>query len=619
MRANTDFIKSLATSYAESLQGKHAVDVVSFANASWGLNIQLLPVQKFILKVFYGMKLNDYDVDIDVFDDCNDKSLYKFSEKDFLNYLMEEKRCNITEYKEQPFRKLMLCIGRRGSKSTIASVIANYEVYKLLKLGNPQEYYGFPAGHEICITSVATSDSQAGALFDMVKNRGMNCTYIKDRLLNVTQSYYNVQTDFDIKEFGKKRKASIYLVCSGSSSTTLRGRNNIVVILDEAAYFLDNDGRYSGTEVYKALTPSILTFKPKARAKDEAGDGKIILLSSPFSKSGLFWDEYQRSFMEEDSTLMFRMYTSMLNPLVDTMFLKSEKRRNKVTFNCEYGGEFSDVVSNWVDDEERFGECVDTTVKANKRQGLGHIDYYMGLDLGLKNDGTGITIVHREKEGIVLDWSEVYYSGSSDVWEYPDSMYKDCKEMSGYEIIPVVSIVEKIKYLCRQFPIKSGWFDQYNGYALYELLQNEGLRQFDMRQVTDGMNTEVFQIVKMLYVDKLLKLFDHPVLIRELKSLQEEKRGRTIKVQAFQRPGAHDDISCSFTRAVYECYKQTTDKPRNMILSMSKDGSDTGRSGLGAYKFFHNKKMVEHGGPSTRMSISKADKHLRRIGNEKYR
>ena len=50
------------------------------------------------------------------------------------------------------------CAGRRGSKSTLSSIIANYEIYKIVKRGDPQAYYGFPAGQQICITSVATSD-----------------------------------------------------------------------------------------------------------------------------------------------------------------------------------------------------------------------------------------------------------------------------------------------------------------------------------------------------------------------------------------------------------------------------------------------------------------------------
>jgi hypothetical protein len=40
------------------------VDIVSFAEAQWGLNIKLFPVQKFILKTFYGLPLDNNEKNI---------------------------------------------------------------------------------------------------------------------------------------------------------------------------------------------------------------------------------------------------------------------------------------------------------------------------------------------------------------------------------------------------------------------------------------------------------------------------------------------------------------------------------------------------------------------------
>ena len=38
---------------------------------------------------------------------------------------------------------------------------------------------------------------------------------------------------------------------------------------------------------------------------------------------------------------MFQMYTAMVNPSVDSAFLRSEYRKNKDSFMCEFGAEFS--------------------------------------------------------------------------------------------------------------------------------------------------------------------------------------------------------------------------------------------------------------------------------------
>jgi hypothetical protein len=117
------------------------------------------------------------------------------------------------------------------------------------------------------------------------------------------------------------------------------------------------------------------------------------------------------------------------------------------------------------------------------------------------------------------------------------------------------------------FPAKEGVFDQHNGYALAELFQAEHLSQFEMENFTESMNSEVYQLVKRLYAEQLLVLFDHPVLIKELLTLEAEKRARdkTI-VRAPMRRGAHDDISDGFCRAVWKCYNSFKERPANVSM-----------------------------------------------------
>jgi hypothetical protein len=47
------------------------VDIITFAEAQWGLNIKLFPVQRFILKTFYGLPLDDNEKNIIVPDEMN--------------------------------------------------------------------------------------------------------------------------------------------------------------------------------------------------------------------------------------------------------------------------------------------------------------------------------------------------------------------------------------------------------------------------------------------------------------------------------------------------------------------------------------------------------------------
>jgi len=86
------------------------------------------------------------------------REIGRFTEQGFMDFLIETGRTNLKEYiPGMTKRELVLCCGRRGSKTSIASIISNYEVYRLLKMNNPQAYFGFPNGSEIavCTTSVS--------------------------------------------------------------------------------------------------------------------------------------------------------------------------------------------------------------------------------------------------------------------------------------------------------------------------------------------------------------------------------------------------------------------------------------------------------------------------------
>ncbi len=137
------------------------VDVVTFCEAPWGLNIKLLPVQKFILKAYYGLPLNRTERNIEVPDVTNEHTLYRFSEVQLLKWLYEEGRCNTDVTEGKNFHELVLAIGRRGTKSSMSAYISNYELYKLVKRGDPSRHYGFPPNTQFYVLNVASADERA--------------------------------------------------------------------------------------------------------------------------------------------------------------------------------------------------------------------------------------------------------------------------------------------------------------------------------------------------------------------------------------------------------------------------------------------------------------------------
>lgn len=536
--------------------GSDTADIITFVESPWGLSVNLTPVQRFTLKCTYGMPLDDETKSIEIPDVINEHILYRFTEKEFQRWLYAEKRCNVEETEGHIWQNLILAWGRRSGKSLLAACISNYETYRLVRQPDPAKYYNQSPGTTISILNVAPSDDQASELFDTAQMLAMKCPYIKDRVLRSTMTYFDVQTDADIQLGGKKR-ASIVSLSGGCSSNSLRGKNAIIIIMDEMAFFIDNNGRFSGSEVYNALEPSRLTFRR---------DGKVVCISSPYAKFGKFYELWQESFQNTELTLAFKMYSSMVNPpRCETAILKAARKANRTKFMGEYGAEFSDTVTAWVEDEAEIKQCVTNTTPSNR--GVHDVAYYYGIDLGFKNDGTAVAIVHKDQAAnrIVLDYANVWYSGSSDVWEVEDSIYKHCNKFASLDLLRMSDVVNEIKELTKWFPAKNGIFDQHNGYALAELFQSEHLPQFEMENFSESLNSEVYQLVKRMYSEQLLVLFDHPILMKEILTLEAEKRSRDkVIVRAPLRKAAHDDISDAFCRAVWKCYNSVKDRPANI-------------------------------------------------------
>ena len=583
-KINTKFLQDIAETYKKNKSSSGAVDIITFAEAKWGLNIRLFPVQKFILKSFYGLPLDDEVKSIVIPDEINSREIGRFSEKEFMQFLIDTGRTNIKEYVPGKTRgELILCCGRRASKSSIASIISNFEIYRLLKMGNPQQYFDFPDGQEISVCTTATTDEQASTLFNTMKNYCLNCSFLKEHVVNKSKEFFTLSTDRDIE---KEMNPTIYMLCGGGRSHAIRGHNNLVVIMDEAAFF-PTTGEGNGEEVIKALQPSVASFTHANEDGVRVGESKSIFLSSPYGKSGVFYRKYVESFDLSESVLMFNMYTTMINPNVDSQFLKDEKRRNPAMFECEYCAKFSDTVSTWID-EESLRKVVDTNVVGNQRRGKKGVDYYMGIDFGGKNDGAAIAIVHKENEQIVLDYADVFYGGQSDVWyDKHCRCYESAnKAFSGYEIIPLEEFASVIARIHQEFPIKYGWFDQFNGYALHEMLRNKGLTQFELKSFTQGLNTQMYQVCKSLIHSELIRLFNHPVLIPELETLEESKNGANISVEAPHRTGYHDDITDATVLAIYSCYLHTQHSAANSITcgGAGRNGKISGARNYNSYK-----------------------------------
>lgn len=401
---------AISASARAGKQSEHNADIIEFVESKWGLGMTLFPVQRVILKAHYGLELDDtktFEIS-----DWRRENVEQHTEKSYLKKLYDEGRCNIGEVVAgKQRREMILSIGRRSGKTTISACIAAYETYKLIRLGDPQKFYGLPASNNIQIISVATDKDQAGLLYQEVSGHYRNCAFFGPYTANNTLSYARFQTPNDVEKYGRyienaDAKATLKITFRSCVAKGLRGAGNICVILDEVAHFTDK-GQSGAEEVYNAVVPSTSAYSPKNpnNPTEPIGEveGRVILISSPLGRQGLFYNLFQigmRGGAASENILAVQAPTWEVNPTVPAQEFEKHYLKNAAVFFTEYGGEFTDRTRGWIEKEEDLFACVDSSLK-KKFSAPARKPHFMGIDLGLVGDGTAVAIGHLEEEGVV--------------------------------------------------------------------------------------------------------------------------------------------------------------------------------------------------------------------------
>jgi hypothetical protein len=604
---------------------KRLFNVLQYIESSWGLNMKPYPAQRFIVKLYYNLPLNETEKTITVMDQFREKDLFKFTEKEYLHYLFSEGRCNIGE-QDHVRRQLILPVGRRSGKTTLSAIFSSYELYRLISLGNPHAYYGLPNGNRIQLLSVATDKDQAGLLFNDVTSHIAKCEFFKPYIANNTLSYVQLRTPYDIEKYGPtvrhesgkfssfNGKASLRLTFKASVSKGLRGSGNIVIILDEMAHFMDKGGS-SAKEIYEAIIPSSAAFSPKDPNDHSVPIGdvesRVICISSPLNRAGKFYDLFHLAMSKgpgSEGMLCIQAPTWEVNPTVPSSFLRTKYHEDPATFMTEYGAQFSERVRGWIEREQDLMDCVRSDARP-RTFGPARVPHQIGIDVGLVNDGTTLAITHAEGDKIVLDYHESWYAGkswktvnshlSSPLTEYP-------KRLEDVERIDFDEITEWLVALSKRFYISDGLFDRWNGLPLEQSLHKRGLKQFRSEFFSRDVMSKMYQAAKMLIFDRRLVLYDFPIketekhspFIDELLFLQARQTSKNqIIVEAPQATGYHDDVSDAFIRAVWLTNERIGD-PKII--------SGTGVSGASAARYatihgYQRMRMRSHGVMTDRM------------------
>lgn len=460
------------------------------------LNFSLFPMQRLILKAFYGIPLDDTKQVLS-FHPIVQQSSFKLgdtlpclTEVGMMNELVNAGKCTWKGLKE--YRELVLVVGMKGGKSALAGVLECIEEYSLYKHDDFREHFGLPKGKQVVILSVAANEDQAKkTIFAEVDALIKNSPYYQRR-----QAPSSNATAFNFED------QNVILQSGHSNSNALVGPLTKAVLLDELDRFANKEGgKSSGMHMYNSISRSVAPFKMS---------GKIISISSPMSTAGPIIKLFNMS-KNEPTMLGFWLATWELNPNLplEGEVMQADLRKCPEDFWRDFGAQPAHSLEKYYRDRAK----IDAVFKRGKERGLKNpirengtfedwfkgnplFNYHLHMDPSVKNDHFGIAMSHRDGPHVIVDLVHCF------------------KALNGEIDYSMVS--EFLDVLVERFPtLTTSTYDVYLAVQLYQSIRKKGVNTEFLR--IDKAEHDKLKI-ETIYNDRLI-CYDSPEFRRELRDL----------------------------------------------------------------------------------------------------
>lgn len=455
----------------EFCESKHYLDLP-------GRGVTLYPMQRIILKAFYrGQPGNE---------------MLELTEEE-IQLLFEYKLDNVIEkyHGDNLFRDLVLVLGRRSGKDFMVSLMALYEVMRLLEIpgGSPFKYYHLAEGNPIFILTVATSSDQARILFTEIKEKMTSSEYFRDKIGHMESDKISLLTPDDkikqkqllqdgLDNAAAKIRGSVVIMSGHSNSESLLGKRYYALLLDEVASFKATAGASGGDRIYTALSPGTADFVRKAVVDGEEKwitDSKIISISSPRAEEGMLFRLYNNA-PETPTRLAFKLPTWKVNLGQKEENLRAEfKFMSANEFNMEFGAEFSGTAGEKFIPDHHVDEAIEIGAElglAQATEGIPGVLYYAHLDPAATSHNYALVILHVEERMRLTE------RGGQVIKEKAKMYIVDhiqCWQPEGGKAINVYEVDKYIADLARRFRFAMVSYDNWNSQASVQMLRRKGI------------------------------------------------------------------------------------------------------------------------------------------------
>ena len=388
----------------------------------------------------------------------------------------------------EPAGEAWLCIGRRGGKSFVLSLVAVF----LACFHDYRQYLN--KGERGTVMVIAQDRKQARVCMRFIR-----------ALLQVPMLARMVERrtsdSFDLNN-------QITIEIHSASYRSTRGYTIVACLCDEIAYWPSED--YSAQpdfEILNAIKPGLGTI-PNAM---------LLCASSPFAKKGALWDAHRKHFGKDaDPVLIWQAETRQMNPTFRQSVIAAAMEEDPAKAAAEYLAQFRQDIEGYIT-HETLNACVD--VGTYERPYQPHQGYVAFVDpSGGGPDSFTLGIAHKENDTVVLDC---------------------LREIRGSPVnfSPEAAVAE-LSQVAKSYRVNKACGDRYGKEWPREAFRKHGLAY----EVCPQYKSDLYHSLLPLLNSKRVRLLDQRRLISQLLSLERSNRDGG-KIDHPNSAGAHDDVA----------------------------------------------------------------------------
>jgi hypothetical protein len=342
-------------------------------------------------------------------------------------------------------------------------------------------------------------------------------------ILNYTRSYF---TDIPFLKsmvgretaYGFELDNSVDVAISTNNFRAVRGRPVLCAILDETAFWLDENSANPDEEVMAALKPALASLP----------NSMVIGISSPYRKKGLLYNKFKKHFGKDGDILVIRAPTRQLNPTIAQEIVDEAIEEDAAKARAEWLAEFRDDIGGWLA-LELIEQAVDRGLTVRPRATHRTVHYTSFCDpSGGARDSFTVAVAHQENSIAVLDCVlEIRAPFNS------------------------ISATQQISDLLKSYGVTTTVGDKYAAQWVVDAFASFGIRY----QHSERDRSSIYLDALPLFTSGRVRLLDNKRMVSQFASL--ERRTSSIgKDKVDHGPGGSDDVCNSaagaLVRAIHE-------------------------------------------------------------------